>query len=252
MNQLTSNAARLLQDLVQRIDQGRIVAGRPETYPRYGEVHDALGLEMQGETVGQSLKRQGLADLAEWTHAHSHPAITGLIVSGDSLMPGLGYFELFGREETDFNWWNDEIASSLSYNWRPFIQTHDEPPPTTPQPPDLAPPPPERVACSVYRVLRDTELARRVKRLHDYRCQICGHSIQLPDGSYYAEAHHIQPLGIPHNGPDVTENILCVCPNHHAELDYAVIDLIPSQLRAAVGHTIGAQYVRYHTEVIRS
>lgn len=69
---------------------------------------------MHGETVGQSLKHQGLAELAEWTHDDGHPAITGLIVNHDTSMPGGGYFELFGRNETDFRWWNNEIARSLT------------------------------------------------------------------------------------------------------------------------------------------
>jgi predicted restriction endonuclease len=63
---------------------------------------------------------------------------------------------------------------------------------------DLSAPAPERVETTAYRILRDTDLARQIKALHEYRCQICGHTIRLPDGSFYAEAHHIQPLGAPH------------------------------------------------------
>jgi hypothetical protein len=51
--------------------------------------------------------------------------------------------------------------------------------------------PPGRVSTTVYRILRDTELARRIKRIHEYKCQICGETIQLLNGSRYAEAHHI-------------------------------------------------------------
>ncbi|MFZ2949271.1 MAG: HNH endonuclease, partial [Desulfuromonadaceae bacterium] len=82
--------------------------------------------------------------------------------------------------------------------------------------------PPERVHESIYRILRDSELARRVKIFHDFKCQICGHTIKIPNGGSYAESHHIQPLGQPHNGPDTIGNIICLCPNHHAELDYGV------------------------------
>lgn len=35
----------------------------------------------------------------------------------------------------------------------------------------------------------------------------------------YAEAAHIRALGSPHNGPDVIENVLCLCPNHHVLFD---------------------------------
>ena len=30
---------------------------------------------------------------------------------------------------------------------------------------------------------------------------------------------HIKDLGRPHNGPDTEENVLCLCPNHHALFD---------------------------------
>jgi hypothetical protein len=115
---------------------------------------------------------------------------------------------------------------------------------------DLCPPPAERVATNTYRILRDTELARHIKALHDYRCQICGHTIELPDGSRYAEAHHIQPLGVPHNGPDVTENILCVCPNHHAELDYGAVPIARAALRGHADHRIEPRYIDYHNREI--
>jgi hypothetical protein len=121
-----------------------------------------------------------------------------------------------------------------------------------PAPPafDVATPPAERVPTTVHRIIRDTELARRVKMLHRYRCQICGYTMKLNDGSYYAEAHHIQPLGQPHNGPDEIGNIVCVCPNHHAELDYGLFELSRSMLAQVDGHVLGSQYVDYHNKQI--
>lgn len=109
---------------------------------------------------------------------------------------------------------------------------------------------PERVHANLYRILRDTELARRVKFLHRYECQICGHTIELPNGGRYAESHHIQPLGQPHDGPDIIGNILCVCPNHHAELDYGVSRLSLSSLRNSDGHTIDLKYIEYHNDKV--
>jgi hypothetical protein len=110
--------------------------------------------------------------------------------------------------------------------------------------------PPERIPTTVHRVVRDTDLARRVKAMHGCECQICGHTIQLPDGSRYAEAHHIQSLGHPHHGPDVMSNILCLCPNHHAAVDLGAISLRASELRHVAGHPVGACYIDYHNRVI--
>lgn len=114
---------------------------------------------------------------------------------------------------------------------------------------DLAPPP-ARVKSTTTRILRDTAVALEVKALHNYRCQLCGHSIGLRDGGFYSEAHHIQPLGRPHNGPDVLANVLCVCPNHHAELDYGATKLKLNELTRAAGHEIGAKYIKYHNTSI--
>lgn len=103
-----------------------------------------------------------------------------------------------------------------------------------------------RVPSEVYRILRDTALARKIKLLHKNSCQLCGHSVLLADGNTYAEAHHIKPLGQPHNGPDVAENIVVLCPNHHVQLDYGAMKLMPEQIRSIHGHQIGGQYIDYH------
>ena len=43
--------------------------------------------------------------------------------------------------------------------------------------------------------------------------------------SPYAEAAHIRPLGAPHNGPDTSDNILCLCPNHHVLFDHGSVEI---------------------------
>ena len=42
----------------------------------------------------------------------------------------------------------------------------------------------------------------------------------------YAEVHHIMPRN-KHNGPDVRENMLVLCPNHHVEFDFGVLCIDP-------------------------
>jgi len=104
---------------------------------------------------------------------------------------------------------------------------------------------PERVKQEIYRILRDTVLARTVKEENQYQCQICGQVLELKDKTAYTEAHHVMPLGAPHNGPDTRQNILCVCPNHHVLLDYGAIQLDETRLTE-----IGKEYIRYHNETI--
>ena len=62
----------------------------------------------------------------------------------------------------------------------------------------------------------------------------------------YAEAHHLQPLGGDHHGPDVIENIICVCPNHHALLDYFAISLSDIKIERHPEHSVGGVYLTYH------
>ncbi len=59
----------------------------------------------------------------------------------------------------------------------------------------------KRVKQETYRILRDTVLARMVKESHHYQCQICRETLKLKDNTPYAEAHHVLPLGAPHNAP---------------------------------------------------
>lgn len=105
---------------------------------------------------------------------------------------------------------------------------------------------PSRNKRETYRILRDTRLARQLKKLHNGQCQLCGDSIILTDGSAYSEAHHLKPLGSPHYGPDTPANIIVLCPNHHVMLDYGVISLTREGIREHENHKIGEEFIRYH------
>lgn len=101
----------------------------------------------------------------------------------------------------------------------------------------------------VNRIVRDTLLATRIKELYNYRCQICATSILLPNNRKYAEAHHLQPLGGIHGGPDVAGNVMCVCPNHHVQLDYSAMRISVSALKISL-HIIEERFVDYHNRLL--
>ena len=109
------------------------------------------------------------------------------------------------------------------------------------------------------RVVRSAAVAESVKRLHDYRCQVCGERLETPAGPY-AESAHIRPLGRPHDGPDIADNVLCLCPNHHVLFDQfglAIADgfeLIgfPGRLRTHPRHRIERAHVRYHRDLFHA
>jgi len=116
----------------------------------------------------------------------------------------------------------------------------------TPKATDLNDPPEStRVETTIYRILRDTALSREVKIRQNYQCQLCSATIQLGDGSYYAEGHHVKPLGRPYNGPDTIDNIICVCPTCHVLLDYKAIELDKSKLP-----NVSPEYIDFHNHEI--
>lgn len=117
---------------------------------------------------------------------------------------------------------------------------------------------PERVSSNVQRIVRSSQVKNAVKRWHAGQCQVCGITIQTPGGTY-SEGAHIQALGRPHNGPDRTDNVLCLCPNCHVKLDTGAIvmndDLtviengVPvGSLRTHPQHTLSLECVQSHRE----
>lgn len=71
----------------------------------------------------------------------------------------------------------------------------------------------ERTKKIKLRILNRT-IGNNLKRLYQYRCQICGESIGLLYGNdQIADAHHISPFIESHNNN--YDNIMILCPNHH-------------------------------------
>ncbi len=145
----------------------------------------------------------------------------------------------------------DNVAEKLEQDWAKFlnrpipelqIQYADEV--------EIKNTPPLKVLTEIYRILRDTTLARKIKEIHNYTCQVCGlKPIQLPNGNFYAEAHHLMPLG-KHGGLDIEGNIICVCPNCHVKLDYGVIKLEIEKLQTHKSHKVDESFVKYHNKEI--
>lgn len=114
---------------------------------------------------------------------------------------------------------------------------------------------PKRVQQSIVRVVRDTEQTRRLKKLYAYRCQVCGTRLESSAGPY-VEAAHVKPLGKPHNGPDVLDNIICLCPNHHVLFDYGGFSIasdpsligLKGSLIMRANHGLNPEFLEYHRQ----
>ncbi|QCJ47766.1 HNH endonuclease [Haloprofundus sp. MHR1] len=126
-------------------------------------------------------------------------------------------------------------------------------------------PQPDRTEVTRCRVIRNTTRVRRLKELYDFSCQVCGQQRRRSPDEPYAEGHHLQPLGGHHNGPDAAENLLVLCPNHHADFDYGVIEVDPETLRmshaydsavdgrsltVSASHKLDTSFLEYHNRWI--
>jgi hypothetical protein len=124
----------------------------------------------------------------------------------------------------------------------------------------------KRIKTTLHMRVRDTEQTKRLKSLYNSVCQVCCIPIKIDEGKNYSECHHIQPLGREHNGFDVIENMLVVCPNHHIMFDLGTLAIHPKtrKLYCVEGnsyrevqkselhfkHQISEEYLIYHWDNI--
>ena len=114
---------------------------------------------------------------------------------------------------------------------------------------------PARAAITIQRVLRDAVLVGSLKHSYRHTCQVCGIKLSSAAGPY-VEVCHIRSLGRPHNGPDVAENVLCLCPNHHVLFDLGAFGIaddfslvgISGKLHVSAIHSVGLDHLAYHRE----
>jgi putative restriction endonuclease len=112
---------------------------------------------------------------------------------------------------------------------------------------------PSRRLSKITRVVRCSSVGDWLSQLHDFTCQICGTRLETPAGPY-AETCHIQPLGRPHNGPGVAENVLCLGSNCHVLFDELSLWINDDRsfggrvgsLRADSRHNISSDALQYH------
>lgn len=120
-------------------------------------------------------------------------------------------------------------------------------------------PDPQFATAVTSRRIRDTALTRKVKELYSHSCQVCETSVPGFGNREYAEGAHVKPLGRPHLGADALSNILCLCPNHHTQLDIGGMVILDdftvaktndlarfAELQFRKDHRVDVENVRYH------
>ena len=249
-NNLGPRGRRLLHLLAREIANGRIQVNLPQTFVSYGEALDLMGIPRRGR-AGQQLKGEGLSELNDWTKEYRRlPKIAGLIIDRRKHEPSGGYALSHGKTNGDWrSWWRNEAAKAIRFNWSPYLRGN-----IAPRGPISGDVPknelPKRLRQEVTRLVRDTRVTREIKALYGSTCQFCGTRLQLSPGEYYSEAHHLKPLGGAHNGPDIRENVICVCPNCHARLDYKSIQIKSTTLKIR-RHSIRQEFIDYHNRQCR-
>jgi len=128
------------------------------------------------------------------------------------------------------------------------------------QSPTDLPKPPSRLKSVDMRIIRDTPLAHDLKSLYGFSCQVsgCNFRIEPAPNSFYIEVHHVRPLGGGHAGADGHENMMVLCPNHHAMFDYGIPRFISTQSIEIGGvahnlltlHSLAPDSVKYHNTAI--
>lgn len=114
---------------------------------------------------------------------------------------------------------------------------------------------------NINRLVRDTTISRKLKRLYDNKCQLCGNQLRSANGSFMSEAHHIKPYNRTHKGDDTFKNLIILCPNCHAQFDQLFYAINPDTLKVYClfeedrnhlvnldmvdGHIFGREYLEY-------
>ena len=147
------------------------------------------------------------------------------------------------------DYWS-EVGKSRFLIWR-YRSVRDREAEAPPQAPGDRNP--QRKPATIQRIVRNSDVGTWVKKLNNYRCQVCGDRLETPAGPY-AEAAHIRGLGKPRDGPDTADNILCLCPNHHVLLDLLAFTIadnwtligLPGSLKPVEGHAVSLTHAAYH------
>jgi hypothetical protein len=121
----------------------------------------------------------------------------------------------------------------------------------------------QKIKTTTLRRVRDTVKSKKLKKLYQNKCQICNYSFPQYVKSGYSEVHHVWPMA--NEGDDDFDNMLVLCPNHHTEFDYRVIQFNSSKnnivedlkgeklgtISFRRGHHLDAKNILFHNTEVR-
>jgi predicted restriction endonuclease len=164
----------------------------------------------------------------------------------DGLYRVVDHWSKLGKSR--FRIWQFRLVRISAHDAAPYVPEENVP---------IGNPTPRTSSGVTTRVVRDTKVSRFVKKLYGDACQVCGVRLEIPGGSL-SEGAHVRALGRPHFGPDIIDNVLCLCPNHHTLFDEGGIcvsdDLnvydhqghVIGTLAKHAKHAIDVAHLQYH------
>jgi hypothetical protein len=122
---------------------------------------------------------------------------------------------------------------------------------------------PQKIKTTTLRRVRDTVKSKKLKKIYQNKCQICNYSFPQYVKSGYSEVHHVWPMA--DDGDDDFDNMLVLCPNHHTEFDYRIIQFNSSKnniiedlkgeklgtISFKKGHSLDDKNVLFHNAEVR-
>ena len=83
------------------------------------------------------------------------------------------------------------------------------------------------VVSQTTKLIRDELIREASKIIANYTCRACGKETFLDkNDNNFVESHHIIGYNDTEDGPDVLQNLIVLCPNCHAKLHFAKVDII--------------------------
>lgn len=98
-------------------------------------------------------------------------------------------------------------------------------------------------------ILRKKSLVDKIKKLYNNTCQLCETRLEIKNQQYYCEVYHIVPLGKPYNGKDSLDNMICVCPNCHTQLDFKAIRITLESIKV-LKHEVSPKSIEFHNSLL--
>jgi hypothetical protein len=113
-------ARNMLSALVSRL-RTTVRIEDPSTYPTYKGILEDMGVQPSEGRLGPQFDAEGGEALNTWLRESGLPALTGLVVNKDSLLPGGNYYRSNQRDVGDRMWWKEQMVASHEFNWEAYL-----------------------------------------------------------------------------------------------------------------------------------